>query len=116
MKTLKNIFIISILALFAGKTSAQQDSTIIIKTSGQCESCKKRIENALNFEKGVKSAAFDVATKDVTVLFDPKKTSSEKIRTAITKVGYDADKMPADAKAYKRLPSCCQKEGMNSNK
>jgi periplasmic mercuric ion binding protein len=111
MKTLKNILIIAMLTLFTGKVSAQQDSTIVIKTSAQCESCKKRIENALNFEKGVKSAVLDVTTKEATVVFDSGKTSSKKIRTAIVKVGYDADKMTADAKAYKKLPKCCQKGG-----
>jgi len=110
MKTLKSIFAITILSLFAGKISAQ-DSTIVVKTSAQCESCKKRIENALNFEKGVKSGVLDLTTKDATVVFDPQKTSSAKVRAAITKVGYDADKMTADAKAYKKLPKCCQKGG-----
>jgi periplasmic mercuric ion binding protein len=111
MKTLKNILIIAMFALFTENALAVQDSTVVIKTSAQCESCKKRIENALNFEKGVKSAILDVTTKEATVVFDSEKTSSAKIRTAIIKVGYDADKMTADAKAYKKLPKCCQKGG-----
>ena len=111
MKTLKNIFLIIILSVFAEKISAQQDSTIIIKTSAQCEDCKKRIENALNFEKGVKSGIVDLKTKEATVVFDYNKTSSEKVRIAITKAGYDADKISANAKAYKKLPKCCQKGG-----
>lgn len=111
MKTLKNIFLIAALALLAGNVSAQQDSTITIKTSAQCESCKKRIENALNFEKGVKSATLDLKTKVATVVFDHSKTSSAKIREAIAKVGYDADKVAANEKAYNKLPKCCQKGG-----
>lgn len=111
MKTIKNILLITLLALFAGKVSAQQDSTITIKTSAQCESCKKRIENALNFEKGVKSATLDLKTKAATVVFDHNKTSSVKIREAIAKSGYDADNVPANEKAYNKLPKCCQKGG-----
>jgi periplasmic mercuric ion binding protein len=115
MKTIKNILIIAILSFFAGKAVAHPDSTIVIKTSARCESCKKRIENALNFEKGVKSSILDVNTKEATVMFDPEKTSSEKIRTVIAKAGYDADIKSADTKAYKKLPKCCQKgEGHES--
>ncbi len=111
MKTLKSIFIISLFALFAGNAAAQTDSTLTIKTSAQCESCKKRIENALNFEKGVKSAELDLKTKSATVVFDHSKTNSAKLRAAIAKAGYDADNVPANEKAYNKLPKCCQKGG-----
>ena len=111
MKTLKTIFSIALISFFANSAFAGKDSTIVIKTSAQCESCEKRIENALNFEKGVKSGKLDLKTKSVTVVFDSEKTTSDKIRKAIANTGYDADNIPADAKAYKKLPGCCQKGG-----
>lgn len=83
--------------------------TIKIKTSSQCEECKERIEEALAFEKGVKTAELDVETKIVTVTYKKSKTSPEKIRKAISKVGYDADNVPADPKAYSKLDACCKK-------
>ena len=110
MKPLKLIFTICLpMILFIGNVSAQQDTTIKIKTSGDCEKCKSRIESGLSFEKGVKSATFDTKTKVVTATYNPKKTSAEKIKIAITKIGYDANEMKADEKAYNRLPDCCKK-------
>lgn len=110
MKTLKNILVITVFALFTGKISAQND-TLKIKTSSQCEDCKQRIENKLNFTKGIKNATLDLKTKEVTVIYDKEKINPETIRAAIAKVGYDADNVPANEKAYKKLPKCCQKGG-----
>jgi len=83
--------------------------TIKIKTSSQCGECKERIEEALAFEKGVKTAELDLKTKIITVTYKKSKTSPEKIRKAISKVGYDADDVAADKKAYSKLDACCKK-------
>ena len=112
MKQLKSILALTCsIVLFFGTASAQKDTTIQIKTSSQCEECKAKIEHALTFEKGVKKVNLDVKTKIVTVSYNPGKTTAEKVRKAITKVGYDADDMPADVKAYNKLSKCCQKGG-----
>jgi mercuric ion binding protein len=81
-----------------------------IKTSAVCEMCEETLEKAMAYEKGVKESALDVNSKILTVTFDPKKTSLEKIRLAITKTGYDADGMPADKNAYENLNACCKKD------
>lgn len=83
---------------------------IKIKTSAVCDMCKNSIEKAMAYEKGVKSSDLDVASKMLTVVYLPAKTTPEKIRKAICLTGYDADEMPADAKAYERLHSCCKKD------
>ena len=85
--------------------------TLLIRTSAVCEMCEQTIEGNLIYEKGVKSVDLDLATTEVKVGFDPKRTSPEKIRTALTKLGYYADDMPGDEKAFRDLPACCQKEG-----
>jgi cation transport ATPase len=87
---------------------AEKKTTIKIKTSAECEMCKKRIEKEMAFIKGVKKADLDLATRVLTVTYLPKKTSAEAIKTAISKIGYDADDVKADNKAYKKLPECCQ--------
>jgi hypothetical protein len=43
------------------------------------------------------------------VTYNKGKTSPEKIRKAISKVGYDADNVTADPKAYSKLDACCKK-------
>ena len=80
-----------------------------IKTSAVCGMCEERIEGNIAYEKGVKKVELDNETKIVTIGFDPRKTSADDLRTAITKLGYDADDMPADKEAHDKLPKCCQK-------
>ena len=80
-----------------------------IQTSAVCGMCKERIEHDLAFEKGVKSVSLDNETKVVTVGYSPSKTTPDKIRLAISKIGYDADDVKADPEAYAKLPGCCKK-------
>jgi periplasmic mercuric ion binding protein len=88
----------------------KKEETITIKTSAVCNMCKERIESAMAFEKGVKEVSLNVKTKVLTVTYKTSKTDPEKLRTAVTKIGYDADDKTADAEAYEKLPACCKKE------
>ena len=81
-----------------------------IKTSAICKMCKATIERQLAFTKGVERANLDVPSKVVTITYNPKKTSLEKIKKAISESGYDADELPAEAKAYDKLEDCCKKD------
>lgn len=82
---------------------------IEIQTSAQCGMCKTRIEKAMAYEKGVKSATLNTKDAVLTVEYKNWKTSAEDIRNAISLVGYDADTIPANTKAYVKLPACCKK-------
>lgn len=88
----------------------KKDDTISIQTSAVCGMCKERIEQGLAFEKGIKRATLDEKTKQVIIRYNPVKTTPDAIRTAISKLGYDADKTAADPDAYKKLPACCKKD------
>ncbi|MCF8381055.1 MAG: cation transporter [Bacteroidales bacterium] len=92
-----------------GLWAQNKTNSVKIQTSAQCEMCKTAIENAFAFEKGVVSSVLDMDTKIVTVEYKEKKTSPEQIRTSLSKIGYDADDVKADEKAYKKLPTCCKK-------
>ncbi len=83
--------------------------TVKFKTSAVCDMCKARIEKSLAYEKGVHSANLDVPSKILTVSYRADKTSPAALRTAVQKIGYDADDLTAEAKAYNRLPECCKK-------
>ncbi len=113
----RNQFLTALVALTTtgfALTAAPADDPIKevkIKTSAICEMCKSRIERNLGFEKGVKEADLDVDTKVVTIRYDAKKTDPTKLKAVITRTGYDADEVPADAKGYAKLPSCCKKGG-----
>ena len=81
-----------------------------IKTSAVCDMCKETLEKAMAYEKGVKQSDLNVDTKILTITFDPKKTSLETLRIAVTKRGYDADGLAADKNAYDNLNACCKKD------
>lgn len=114
MKKLLPVSLLALLMLLFTNTSlhAQQaetkNSVVKIKTSAECDMCKKRIEKEVGLMKGVKKAELDLTTKVLTVEYNPKKTSPDKIRTAISNLGYDADDVKANNRSQKNLPHCCQ--------
>ncbi len=91
------------------KEQKKDSEEIKIKTSAMCNMCKTKIEHDLGMEKGIKSVSLDLDTKIVTVGYDPKKTNPDQIRKDISMIGYDADNVPADKKAFDKLPPCCKK-------
>ena len=109
MKRIKIIVtIIAVQIIIALNVQAQND-TLKIQTSAVCETCKETIEHDLSFVKGIVSSDLRVKTHELTVIYDPKKIDANKIRTEVTKIGYDADSLKADPKAFKKLPECCKK-------
>ncbi len=80
-----------------------------IKTSAICKMCKLRLERNLGLSKGVEEANLNLDDKVMTVRYNPKRTSEEKIREVIAKTGYQADDVPAVEAAHNKLPKCCQR-------
>lgn len=110
---MKKWVFIFILALTGSHfVSAQNVQTVTIHTSAQCETCKKTIETALYKVKGVVSANVDLDTKNVVITYRAKKLTADDLKKAVSLAGYDADELPADTTAYKNLPDCCKKGGM----
>ena len=63
------VTLLASLSLFAqGKVE-----TVKIKTSAVCEMCKYTIEKDMEFEKGIKTAELDVASKMSLITFNPQK-------------------------------------------
>lgn len=108
MKTVLSFIVFSLFTV--SFVSAQsKEAEIKVKTSAVCKMCKKNIETALSYEKGVQSSSLDVDSKVITIAYNPKKTNPEQIRKAIAKTGYDADDVAAEQKAYNQLDDCCKK-------
>lgn len=102
-----------ILCLFATLSTAAQHATpdtIRIRTNAICDQCKHTIEGELIYEKGVKHVQVDLASEQVVVAYDGHRTDPQRIRAAITHLGYQADELPADTSARRRLPACCRAE------
>ena len=75
--------------------------------SGNCETCKKRIENAAKIT-GVTQANWNTENQLLTVMYFPQQTTNDAIQKNISAAGHDTEKYRADVKAYNALPNCCQ--------
>ena len=101
-----------VIALFSILTinAWAQKETVQIKTSAECVAncCKDRIEEEMQFTKGITAVNLDVESQVLTVTFKTKKNSVENIRKIISNLGYNADDVIANESAHNDLPNCCQ--------
>jgi mercuric ion binding protein len=105
MKTFK--FFIAIMALTISTVAFAANKTESIKVSGNCESCKARIEKAAKFT-GVVKAEWSDKTKVLTLVYDPAKVKSDDVQKKIAAVGHDTPKFKATTAVYNALPGCCK--------
>ncbi len=117
MKTITIMFAILFACLTTQSVNAQSDKserTIGIKTQtikvyGECDMCKKKIENAAGRIDGIKSAIWNEDTKKLTIKYSLfKKEAPDKVQKAIAAVGYDTEKITATDDSYNALPDCCR--------
>ncbi len=107
----KGLFLLFAL-MFLQMANAQEKKskleTVIIQTSAECGDCKERIEEMLNYTKGIKFSELDLETKKLTVKYATKKISLAEIKTKLSELGYDADEVKSNPESVKKLPLCCQ--------
>ncbi|HRI29729.1 MAG TPA: heavy-metal-associated domain-containing protein [Chitinophagales bacterium] len=122
MKATKYFFLVALMAvailLSAGVQPAQAQTAkskgseeVTITTSALCGMCKTRLETAIYNTKGVKAVNLDLDSKALTVKYNPKKVSADKLRTVVSNTGYRADDVPANEIAFNKLPNCCKSAG-----
>ena len=114
-------YILMLYLVFSGIASysqvnkpASSDSTVTFKVYGACVfQCKPRIEAAAK-GKAVRSAIWDVDTKMLSVVYDPSRTTLDKIQNRIVTVGHDLENKKAKDAVYNELPSCCHYREMEA--
>lgn len=110
---MKQLLMISCLLLGIGSFAQSTPKTKIVKfkTSAICEMCEERIEDALNYTKGVIYAELDDETKVLEVKYKTKFLNAEKVKYAVSQLGYDAGETPRNPEAFEELPKCCKSKG-----
>ena len=100
----------AIMAVFSFSAFAQKTATetVVIQTNGVCQKCADRFSENVPYFKGVKTYSYDMKTAKLTINYDAKKTNPDQLRKEISKLGYNADNVPADKEARAALPACCQ--------
>jgi len=89
------------------------ETTISFKVFGACEQCKNRIEQAVK-GRGVKSAIWDIDSKQLMLTYNPAQVSLEKIKNKILAVGHDLENKKAKNIIYGELPICCHYREMKT--
>lgn len=114
-KALKSTLLLIAVFLVSNSVAGQKtNQKAVIKTTLHCDHCKQCETCGLKFKtemlkiKGVKMYELDDKTMIFTVYYNSKKTNLQTIKTAISKLGYDADEVKADPIAYEKLDGCCK--------
>ncbi|MBR6334010.1 MAG: heavy-metal-associated domain-containing protein [Bacteroidales bacterium] len=84
--------------------------TITIQTNGVCKQCADRFMANVPYFKGVTDCQYDMQTSKLFISYQWRKTNPDKLRKQISKLGYNADEVPADPKVRAKLPACCRME------
>ena len=90
------------------QTKAQQTARISTPNV-LCEECKKRITTYLDRYDGIQYLNINFRKGEIQVKYLTDRIDIEQIKTAIANCGYDADDVPANEEAYKKLPKSCKK-------
>ena len=80
-----------------------------IKSSPQCGMCVEKIEEKLNYTKGIVWSKVNLETSTIIVKYKTKKISLTQVKETISNIGYDADEIQANKVVMMELPQCCQK-------
>jgi len=109
-------YYMSILALIlltsVNTANAQNEKTktITFITTAICEDCKERIEEKLNYTKGVIFAELNLENKMLTVKYKTALITEQQIKEVLASIGYSSDTVVRDKDAYLALPKCCRGE------
>jgi len=101
--------IFSVLLISIASLGFAQQKSETLKVSGECGSCKKKIETAAK-KAGATYAVWNVDSKELAIKYNSTSTNSAKIQKAVADAGYDTPDYKATDEAYNKLDGCCQYE------
>ncbi len=90
------------LTCYAG--GKKEKTTVVFQTDMHCHKCAEKVNENISFEKGVLDIRIDEKTKQVTITYDAKKTSVEKLQKSIQKLGYTATPISGKECAVEKSP------------
>ena len=104
---MKKAMLMMAAVLMMGTAEAKTVKTTF-EVKGNCDMCQKRIEKAAKSVKGVTSARWNKQSGQLSLVYDNKQTSPEKVQKALATAGHDCGSFKADQKVYDKLPGCCK--------
>ena len=110
MKKVVILFVVLCSIWLQAQEKKNKNAQYSFVVNGNCETCKKRIENAAYGVKGVKSAVWNIETHEMVVIVNEEKTDLIAVKKAIVAVGHDVGELKADDAVYDKLHHCCKYE------
>lgn len=114
-KIVRSVFLIVAVFFISNFVVAQKtNQKAVIKTflncdhCAVCETCGLKFKTQMLKIKGIKMYELDDKAMTFTVYYNAKKTNLQAIKVGISKLGYDADEVKANPKAYEQLDGCCK--------
>lgn len=103
---MKFVLIISFLLTSLMALAADKSTEVFTLDHQMSQNCEKKIKENLRFEKGI--SKIDVSLKDntITIVYDSKKTDTEKIIQAFKKIGFTAFVVGSEKEAVEPAPCC----------
>jgi copper chaperone CopZ len=100
MKIFKLLVLLMAMCTFASGVTAQDKKAdkkkkteeVTFTVNMTCDNCKAKIERHVSWEKGVKDLKVNLDKKQVTIKYDPAKTTEEKLKEAITSLEFTCEK------------------------
>ena len=105
---MKNILLVLMLVFGASVFGQNKNAKAVIAVEGVCGMCKQRIEKAAIKTKGVKSAVWNIDTKELRVIYNDQKATLASIHTSVAGVGHDTEQIKATDQAYESVNPCCK--------
>ena len=82
------------------KKSKAEVKEVVFNVNLHCNSCVKKVQENIAFEKGVKGLEVSLEKQIVAVKYDPAKTSEETLKAAIEKLGYEVSGVVAPEEVH----------------
>ena len=73
--------------VFGSKKPKAEAKEVTFKVNLHCQSCVKKVQENISFEKGVKGLHVCLEDQVISIKYDPAKTSEETLKNAIVKLG-----------------------------
>ena len=110
----KVLFTMAALMMMGAAEAKTVKTTFEVK--GNCGMCQQRIEKTAMAVEGVTSARWNKNDGKLSLVYDNKKTTPDKVQQALAAAGHDTGKFKADQAVYDKLPGCCKYRAGNAKK
>ena len=96
MKTLKILLMLMLIGSMSlsAQNKKKNEDKVSFDVSLSCQGCKAKLEKHIPWEKGVKDMDVNVGEKTVTIVYDVRKTTTDKLKKAIEKLDFTCDLKP----------------------